>query len=199
MLSLVHIHKYAHIYDNRPPNPNSWPTHLCRGKDLQHLLAATKRVFSLFYILKLRLSPEIPPLKSTEIWRYRKQSFGVLKFTRGTKFINVLHEINVELTFENFFDQQNALSFAFSSENFSKSSSQLNLLYRTTIELSFENLHKYQRDALSVVVSLKSFSKFGSLLHILEKMTKELTFEKYYFRCLPREFSKRRLVTKCTT
>jgi len=66
---------------------------VCRGKGSKHLLGATKRVISLFYIfwnavyqqrfplnfLKLGLLPEIP-LKSTEIWRYRIQPFGVLKF-----------------------------------------------------------------------------------------------------------------------
>jgi len=72
--------------------------HAYRGKGLQHLLGATKRVFSLINIFwnldhslardshsifwNLRDSDyrQRCPLKSTEIRRYRKQRFGVLKF-----------------------------------------------------------------------------------------------------------------------
>ena len=55
-------------------------THACRGKGLQHLLVATKRTFSFFYILTNSDYRQRIPLKSTEIWRYRTQPCGVLKF-----------------------------------------------------------------------------------------------------------------------
>jgi len=63
---------------------NEWilscPIHACWGKGLQHLLGATKRTFSLFYIFWNSDYRQRFPLKSTESSRYRKQRFGVLKF-----------------------------------------------------------------------------------------------------------------------
>jgi len=54
--------------------------HTCRGKGWQHLLGATKRAFSLFYIFWNLDYRQRFPLKSTELWKYRIQLFGVLKF-----------------------------------------------------------------------------------------------------------------------
>jgi len=50
------------------------------GKGLQHLLGATKRAFSFFYVFWNSDYRQRFPLKSTEIWRYRKHLFYVLKF-----------------------------------------------------------------------------------------------------------------------
>jgi len=57
----------------------------CRAWEEERLTTFARRnkvcVFSLLCILKLGLSPEIPNKgKRKEIWRYRKQPFGVLKF-----------------------------------------------------------------------------------------------------------------------
>ena len=96
----IYIYRYVYMYTyifNGPahalplavPTEETAPTHTWRGKGLQHLLGATKRAFSLFYIfwnsdyrqrfplniLKLRLSPEIPTqidwnlkLQNTTFW-----------------------------------------------------------------------------------------------------------------------------------
>ena len=54
-------------------------SHACKGKGLQHLLGATKRAFSLFYIFWNSDYRQRFPLKSTGIWRYRILPFGVLR------------------------------------------------------------------------------------------------------------------------
>jgi len=59
---------------------NSRVSHACRGKGLKHLLGATKRVFSLFYIFCNSDYRQRFPLNLNVVWRYRKQRFGVLKF-----------------------------------------------------------------------------------------------------------------------
>jgi len=73
----IHVH---HIYrciktDIDTDTDQGWI-----GKRLQHLLGATKRAFSFFYLLWNSGYHQRFPLISTEIWRYSKQRFGVLKF-----------------------------------------------------------------------------------------------------------------------
>jgi len=57
-----------------------WDTHGWSGKGLQHLLGATKCVFSFFYIFWNSDYRQRFPRQSTDIWRDRKHRFCVLKF-----------------------------------------------------------------------------------------------------------------------
>ena len=76
-----HAHWHPiHIRENLCIHKHSHKHHGWSGQGLQHLLGATKRAFSFSYIFwNLDHHQRFPP-KSTEIWRYRKDRFCVLKF-----------------------------------------------------------------------------------------------------------------------
>jgi len=79
-------------YHGWSPQP-SWS-----GKGLQNLRAATKHAFSFFYKFWDSDYRQRFPLESTEIWRYRKHRFSVLKFPLGPLHSTRVSNANSELT-----------------------------------------------------------------------------------------------------